>query len=243
MKLSPMAGLTCLRCGNGEYPGYDKQGPDGRLLRRAELTLPCTACGHILPAYMAHRTFVLLVHARDREADNRKANPQSEIRWFVAVVDAREGDKEGGRRRPPPRTWGFFETLLDAKLYVYQHVALLTEGSYYTHAVIEPRTCGDGKGEGSFSESHWYKLTAQPDRFCTCGHTRSAHGSIAGHATHEGPCCYGHSTPEQLEALGRAPEPGNPCPCLTYTKDAATDLCEPCEKPEKYRNIVGFTLG
>lgn len=77
--------------------------------------------------------------------------------WFLASVDAREGLKPDGRRRPPPRTWGYFASREDAVSYIHEHVVLLTEGRYYTHAVVEAVRCGVGHF-GGVREAHWFKL-------------------------------------------------------------------------------------
>ena len=89
-----------------------------------------------------------------------RAQEPVEIRWFIASVDAREGDKANGRKRPPPRTWGFWRTKEEAEAYIRDHASLLAENGYYSHAVIEPHECGVGNF-GGMSSSHWFKLEAQ----------------------------------------------------------------------------------
>lgn len=72
--------------------------------------------------------------------------------WFVASVDATEGKE----KRHSTRTWGFFLSPEEAADYVRNHVSLLSENRYYTHAIVEEWRVADLHGI-ALSE-RWWKL-------------------------------------------------------------------------------------
>lgn len=53
-----MYGMTCLKCGNGYYPGYSL---------KEKTTMPCTECGDIQPHNMTQKEIREKIKERDEK--------------------------------------------------------------------------------------------------------------------------------------------------------------------------------
>lgn len=100
-----LAGMTCLACSAGVYPGYQPF--------PVKKTLPCDACGDVRPASMTSGVFRALVAARDAARDAARCPPpwaDCKVAFSFAADDDRVWNADKAGTLNLPAGWQLVET-------------------------------------------------------------------------------------------------------------------------------------